>query len=404
MINTRIHDNCCGCQTCKLSCPTKAISMQYDDKGFLYPNIDEKKCINCNICENVCDFIKHDKNNNTIINSYAFQIEDKDKLYQSTSGGAFTLLSDYILKSSGYIVGTILTENFETKYIFGNKEEMRDSMRGSKYVQSFTDNIFCDVYSLLKNNKKVLFIGTPCHVAALNSYLNFKKANIANLYTIDFICHGVASEKIFKEHLHYLEQKYKSSIVNYLFRDKKYGWCHTETAIFSDGKCKSNKSVYQLKELFQNNINLRESCYHCAYANKNRVSDITIGDFWGADEILHKYDFKGVSLILTNTSKGEFLLRKSTVDYSKSYLFENFYHPLHQGGLNHPVEKPKDSDLFWELYFENGYEKAIDEYAPISNTYMLYIYLKRIIHFFKLDSFFIKMKVLMRGKTNGTLK
>lgn len=404
MIDTEKLDNCCGCQSCKLICPTNAISMFYDDKGFIYPKINSKLCIHCNLCESVCNFINHNDGKNTIINQYAFQINDKYKLYNSTSGGAFTMLSDYILSNNGFIVGTIMDNDMKTKYIIGNTEKTRDNMRGSKYVQSLTGNIFKEIYILLKKGNKVLFIGTPCHVGALYSFLKLKKIKLDNLYTIDFICHGVQSEKIFKEHINYLERKFNSKIINYNFRDKKYGWCHTETATFINGKQKSDKSVFRLKELFQKNIDLRDSCYCCVYSNKNRVSDITIGDFWGADELLKKYDFKGVSLILTNTNKGENLLKNSLKKYKYAYFVKSTNHILNQGGLNKAAEKSIDSDNFWKLYFEKGYLVAINKYAYISNQYMIYVYLKRLIHFFRLDSFFIKLKFIIKDVQDVNIK
>ena len=186
-----------------------------------------------------------------------------------------------------------------------NKDE-RTAFKGSKYIQSHMNNTIKSVISDLKDNKKVLFSGTACQVAGVNSVA---KENTNNLYTCDLICHGVPSERVFKDYLKYIEEKYNKKIKEFIFRDKSFGWhSHIETIIFEDG---TKISLEYFKRLFYRHNILRLSCYECNYANTHRPADITIADFWGVDELFPEFDDdKGVSLVIINSEKGKKLFNK----------------------------------------------------------------------------------------------
>ena len=186
---------CCGCMACASVCPQGAISKIENSKGFIVPAIDDTKCINCGLCLRVCDFKKeHDKQSN-IEKAFSLVINDKAILKDSTSGGAFTSLSDVVLSKKGYVVGSVMESDFNVHHAIVSDQVSRDAMRGSKYVQSDTDGIFSKIKELLNGEVNVLFVGTPCQCGALRSFLG---KDYDNLIVVDFLCHGVPNNKMFK--------------------------------------------------------------------------------------------------------------------------------------------------------------------------------------------------------------
>lgn len=393
MIDTTNKANCAGCRACEHICPKYAINMKKDKKGFLYPEIDYDLCIQCDLCEKVCDFRNRERDVNNISKIYYYQSNDEKILNSSTSGGAFSALSDILLNKEGYVAGAVLDRNLNAIQILTNDSSDRNRMKGSKYIQSDTCNTYKETKRLLKNKHYVVYTGTPCQIGGLKSYLELDKTiDMSYLYTIDFICHGTPSPKIFKDHISYLEKKYGYEAVDYKFRDKKYGWCHTETIQFKNGKNKSSIAVQQLKEIFYKNLNLRECCYNCAYANKHRPSDITIADFWGVDKLLEKYDYKGTSMIICNNKRAIDLVNM----IEQGICFEVSDVELKQGGLNKPAIPEDDVEVFWHDYFSNDYNFLIEKYAKLSKKMIIRIKLKQFIHIISMDSFFITIKHKMK--------
>lgn len=349
----KIKSECSGCSACCNICPTEAIIMVPDGLGFLFPYIDENKCINCNRCKDVCSF--NDKYMFTFEHIepkiFAVRHRDSKEIETSRSGAAFIALSEWILNKNGVVYGAAFNDSLvviHKKAI--NKRELKE-LKGSKYVQSDITGIFLKIKEDLKSGKKVLFSGTPCQTAGLNSFLkNFDKRN---LYLVDIICHGVPSPNIFKDYLAYLENKYDSKIKIFKFRDKNdIGWSkHVESIDFG------NKKIYsrEYANLFGENIMFRESCYNCYFTNLNRPSDITVGDYWGWEKTDKEFnrDDKGVSLILCNTLKGLNLFNdiKNRL-YFKEVLKENCMQP----NLEAPSEKNSKYDIFVEDYISYGYK------------------------------------------------
>lgn len=344
---------CSGCSACFNICPTEAIRMVPDELGFLFPYIDENKCINCNLCEQVCSF------NNKYI--FAFEhIEPKifavrhrefKEIETSRSGAAFIALSEWVLNQNGVVYGAAFNESLVVIHKRATNKIELNEFKGSKYVQSDTTGIFLKIKDDLKNGKKVLFSGTPCQTAGLNSFLG--KSDKRNLYLVDIICHGVPSPNIFKDYLVYLENKYEKKIKKFNFRDKHdIGWSkHVESIDFGDKKIYSREYT----KLFYENIMLRESCYNCYFTNLNRPSDITIGDYWGWQKTDKEFnrDDKGVSLVLCNTLKGLNLFNdiKNKL-YFKEVLKENCMQP----NLEKPSEKNFQYDIFIKDYINHGYK------------------------------------------------
>lgn len=290
--------HCSGCSSCFNICPNNAIQMKENDEGFLYPFINKHKCNNCGLCERVCPILKDIFNNEPLF-YYAMQAYDENILYNSSSGGVFYYLSTHILNKGGYVCGASF-ENKELKHIIIDNKQDLPKLMGSKYVQSDIGNIYKQIKTILENGKLVFFSGTPCQVAGLKCFLN-KDYN--NLLTVDVICHGVPSPKVFKKYL----DNYNITDEKIYFREKSNGWNQYNFLI-------KNKYGNIIKENFRqntyikgflNNLYLRNSCSTCQYTKIQRCSDITIGDFWKVENMHENFkNDKGTSLVLINSKKG----------------------------------------------------------------------------------------------------
>lgn len=304
MIEIRTKEDCCGCYACYNICPKECITMESDNEGFWYPKIDKNKCIDCNLCEKVCPIINPVKRANSKKIAYAGMNKDDQIRVKSSSGGIFSILAEYIIKNNGIIYGASFDENFNIKHkrILCNTD--LDLLRGSKYVQSSIGDIYKQVKSDLESNRQVLFTGTPCQVEGLRSYL---RKEYVNLITMDFICHGVPSPLVWKKYLEEMKKSKQENIKNIYFRNKDIGWKVFSLKIIFDEKIYINNLSKDLfMKGFLQDVYLRPSCYSCKFKKINRVSDITVADFWGIEKVLPKMDDdKGTSLIVIHSEKGK---------------------------------------------------------------------------------------------------
>ena len=217
---------CYGCSACCVSCPVNAITMTVDEKGFRYPEINLEQCIHCNKCIKACQRVHSPNKNGEYLYVCAMQHKSLDVLKLCSSGGAFVALSDYILSSGGVVVGAVFDPELKkVVHRIAHTVAERNKMCGSKYVQSDISDILLKTKEEVSTGKLVLFTGTPCQVSALKAFLENKDYD--NLYTIDVICHGVPSPKVFVSYIEYQEKKHSSSIKDYKFRSKKYGYEYT---------------------------------------------------------------------------------------------------------------------------------------------------------------------------------
>ena len=237
MIKVESPRDCCGCTACASICAHNAITMEPDALGFLYPKVDESKCVECGLCEKVCQFNDHYDRSLNLPRpiACAARHKDMDEVMKSRSGAAFVAISDYILEQGGVVYGAGYKDHFRVAHKRAATKEERDEFRGSKYVQSDLTGVFRQVKEDLKNGLTVLFSGTPCQTSGLNAYVGRKLRE--NLYLVDIVCHGVPGPYIWRDYLAYLEKKHASKITYVNFRDKElYGWkAHEETFKFENG-------------------------------------------------------------------------------------------------------------------------------------------------------------------------
>lgn len=344
METNKVTEFCTGCRACEQLCAHKAITMQSDSEGFLEAVINLDICIECGLCYKRCP-------QNTPIKkslpSRSLAVRDKDdvEIKRSASGGAFAVAARVILSHGGTVVGAAYNDNMTVNHIIIKDVEELFEIQSSKYVQSDTEDSYRQVKQLLKDGITVLYSGTPCQIAGLKVFL-YKDYD--NLYTMDLICHGVASPKLFAKYLLWLGKKMNGNIVYYNFRDKSSGWgldYMTKTKTRTKTKtCGLDPYYYH----FLCGDTYRECCYQCPYACGERVGDITIGDYWGIEkEHPEFYSIKGVSCLLINTNKGQRLWNMISNEFvTLESTFEKVVKANHN--LKHPLPRPAIRDHIYD--------------------------------------------------------
>lgn len=362
MIKIERKQECSGCAACVNICPKKAIMLLPDEDGFLYPNIDESKCIDCSLCDSVCQIELQFKKEEYQQAFFAFINNNEKHLKVSSSGGAFLAVAEYVFHHGGVVVGCAFDQNLKAVHtVTHDLAECIEKLCGSKYVQSEIQSTYAEVKQLLKNGKLVLYVGTPCQIEGL---LLFLKNKPTNLITMDLICHGISSPLLWKKHKEYLESKVHKKINQYYFRSKKReGWSLYYYYYYGKNRCKHGTSFLDRYFFdFLKGLNYRESCYVCRYANLNRVGDITIGDFWGAEKYIDGVDLSsGVSLIIINSSTGNEIMNqiKDHV-WLQRVSVENAIKENHN--LMQPTARPKERDQYYSECFSD-LEKWETKYA-----------------------------------------
>lgn len=355
MITITDKSHCSGCTACYTACPKHAITMIPDELGFKYPNVNKELCVECGICVKVCTFCNPTLNESPQ-RIYAARNLEKDEIKSSRSGALFPELYKTIIKENGVVYGAAFDESLFVKHIATTVEKECASFKGSKYVQSDLGDTFKSVITNLKDGKLVLFSGTPCQVSGLLSVVPSKLQS--SLYTVDIICHGVPSPQLFKDYLSYIENKHHSKVKKFNFRDKSInGWHdHKESAILENGDKVIDTTF---TNLFYTNCFFRESCYACPFACANRVSDITLGDLWGWEQIdkLLNSDDLGISLVFVNTEKGGMLLNQSKdVLLIKQIGLEQCM----QRNLKAPTSRPSFRNDILKTYNKDGFVHLIN--------------------------------------------
>ncbi|MBE5958502.1 MAG: 4Fe-4S dicluster domain-containing protein [Lachnospiraceae bacterium] len=295
-------DSCSGCGACAEVCPQKCIEMKADKFGFLYPVVDNHNCINCGKCRSVCHY--QNRGETKLPDKVMLAINRDSEIRNiSSSGGVFWSLGNAIIKSGGIVFGCILDSNINVVHSSASTLVELEKMLGSKYVQSVMGNTFEQVERQLINGRKVLFSGTPCQINSLYSYL---RKEYCNLYTVDFICHGVPSPLVWENYKAELEKKYYGKIVEGYFRDKTEGWkLFSMKLVFENGKIyRKNVKEDPFLRSFISDICLRKSCNNCAAKGIERCADFTLADLWGVKKIKPIFsDDRGVSALIIRGDK-----------------------------------------------------------------------------------------------------
>lgn len=316
MITITDKSQCCGCSACAQRCPRQCISMQMDNEGFLYPQVDISKCVDCHLCEKVCPVINQ-YDTRTPLKVYAAKNLDDEVRRLSSSGGIFTILAEQVIKSGGVVFGACWDDEWNIKHGYAECIDDLAKFRSSKYLQSIIGDTYLKAEQFLKAGRKVMFTGTPCQIAGLKHFL---RKEYDNLLAVEVICHSVPSPGVWQQ---YLTEKLqtlgwnKSNIQHISFRDKKTGWKtysfvieNRNGNIFTELSSKNAFMRGFLVDLYT-----RPSCHACPAKQLRSGSDITLGDFWGIESLMPKIDNdKGVSAIIVNSDKGKESLHNIKVE------------------------------------------------------------------------------------------
>lgn len=367
---------CTGCGLCVTICPVNAVSMKYNENGVIVSHVN-KKCINCGNCKRYCpsNNTKYCFHENSKV--YACFTKNKKERRTSTSGGVAAVFTKKILEEGGCGVGTVFMNQKVETILIKNQEEV-DLVKGSKYVQSDATKIYSAVAEMLSSGKRVVFIGTPCQNAAILKFVGERD----NLITVDLVCHGVPSQRYMKEHIQYVYDGENWEDVTFRKIDK----------VIFDLKDKKGKKVYKgniendnYVRAFSLGITFRESCYNCQFARKERITDITIGDFWGlGNNVAYPHDRRaGVSLVMVHTEKGRAFFESCRESFN---VVERTIEEAVEG--NEQLRTPKVSAYpkhknFLEYYQKIGFDDAVEKVMGEPDSNIMLYHLNNFISFFK---------------------
>lgn len=301
-------DTCTGCGACVQSCAKGAISMVEDREGFLQPHIDEKLCVGCRKCEQVCPVISPISIPQYFeTKAYAAINTDEDIRMQSSSGGVFYELAKWTIEQGGVVFGARWDEKWEVMHDYAENLEGVKAFMRSKYVQSRVEETYKQAKRFLDEDRWVLYSGTPCQMAGLHAFLG---KDYDKLIMVDLICHGVPSPGVWRK---YLKEATKGDkILNINFRDKTEGWC-THQCMVTTTSTTTRREQQMANPYFRGflrNVYLRKSCYHCVFRTYHRISDLTIADYWGVEKLCPEmHDDKGTSVVLVHSEKGAQLIK-----------------------------------------------------------------------------------------------
>jgi len=352
--------------------------MVEDKEGFLYPAIDENKCVHCGRCRNVCPILSKMPagfQRQVLPKTYACWINNDSIRLQSSSGGLFSAIAMSALDDGGVVFGAAFDENMHLHHIGVVDTASLEKLRRSKYIQSEIGDSYKLTKNFLDQGKLVFFMGTPCQIAGLNHYLG---KDYDNLITADLICHGVPSPGVFSKYVKYLENIYGCRLTNINFRDKRKGWSN---GFFVKANLNNGKEVMLTGKRncflygFGQNYFLRKSCYNCAFRRMPRQADFTLADFWGIQDKYPDEAYKGISCLLVNSSKGKkcFDLLNTKVSF-----FEEPFSKAKEANKNlyRSTAIPTVRELFFEDFAQKPFTSLIEKYLTPSLINRLGIFLK----------------------------
>lgn len=382
MKNICPEDLCTGCKACLNICPSQAIDIINNKYEIPEAKINEEKCTKCNLCIKVCP-VNNPPPFNQPRKCYASWNKDESLQSECASGGVASTISDYIVNNNGYVCGAVFDRSNVLKHICTNDKQKIKLMRKSKYVQSDIQLSFREIKSLLNSNVDVAFIGTPCQVAGLK---NFLKKDYYNLYSIDIICHGTPPITYFNEWIERIIPNVETPIeVSFRGKTDKSLKIIKDNKVIYNNNCHKDAYFYS----FLNGLISRENCYKCSYTKEDRVSDMTLGDFWGINRETMINSFKGkISVVLTNTEKGEKLFQNISTNLTfeqreiKEAVDGN-------GQLRRPSIIHNKRSEFLNYYPKVGFVKSLKKIGIITEIKILSI---------KLSKPYQKLKTIIKRK------
>jgi coenzyme F420-reducing hydrogenase beta subunit len=341
--------------------------MQPDEEGFLYPTIDSSRCVDCRRCIDVCPLIRQGNFKATAPSQfYVARHKSAAVLWQSTSGGAFTAVSDAVFRQGGVVYGVDYDEDFHVLHRRAETPEQRDRMRISKYVQSNLRDTFTRIKLDLAAGKKVLFSGTPCQAAGLRGFMA-NSPLVAGLFICDIICHSIPSPQIWQDYKRLLERENGGKLASVQFRSKKDGWSRENSnkgflfTMENKPEVQEDDRFYHL--FFKSGAITRPACSQCRFTDVQRASDLTIADYWGIERYSPEwFNPLGVSLIMVNSPQGRLLFEQAGQDMmvqerpQAEALNE-------QKRLREPSALPAGRSQFWQEYRSFGLEYVINKYG-----------------------------------------
>ena len=345
MITIDDKSRCSGCTACVNGCPVKCISMKADSEGFLYPSVDQTLCIGCGRCLDICPY--NSEHVGVPLSAYAVRAGSEPV---SSSGGAVAAIASRWVADGGCVYGAAFDDSLQVCHIKADSQEDLRRLNTSKYVQSRLDDTFEQIRGLLTQGHRVLFIGTPCQVAGLKSFVGHN----TSLLTVQIACHGVPSPKLWNSYLTAMEKTLGGRMQSVNFRDKSNNWKCYNVAYRScakELKVPFNQDTYMLAYL--QHLSLRPSCYECEFRGTS-CADVVAGDLWNADVLLPDYfDGKGFTLIAVYTESGQVILDKLNNDGDLSYCVPVNYasavdsNPGFGASFSHPKQR---QEFFSGLY------------------------------------------------------
>lgn len=309
MISITDKKSCCGCGACAQACGLNCITMVADAEGFLYPSVDLERCVECGACEKACPVL-HPEEKPEEITVFAARCSEEEIRKASSSGGVFSLLAEAVMAEGGAVFGAAFDGDFLVAHKMARNRQELGALMGSKYLQSRIGDTYLQAEALLKSGTPVLYTGTGCQIAGLKTYL---KKEYDNLYTVEVLCHGVPSPRIWQKYLQWQKEKHQGQILAASFRDKSSGWRQYSLRLDFDNGCQYSKPNAEepYTKLFLSEICLRPSCHDCKFRESRSGADLTIGDAWGIEKWMPEMDDdKGTSIVIVNTPKGQALLER----------------------------------------------------------------------------------------------
>lgn len=367
-INIQDARDCCGCTACAAVCPMGAITMQPNVMGFLYPVIDDSRCIDCSLCAKTCQFNDHYKRHKNYDSQVIYGIRHKDEkeLEKSQSGAASWAIIEAFLQVPGSVYGAAFQTVYHVAHSKACSLDDAQKFRCSKYVQSDLRGVFTDVKNELKEGCRVLFFGTGCQIAGLKAAIPDKLQN--ELMTIDIVCHAGPSPAVWESYVRYVEDKNQNKVLSAAFRNKRFGWhSHIETFVL-DNSTKEIESI-SFRKLFYDHVIVRPSCTKCYFTNMQRVGDMTICDFWGWEKYYSEWnDNKGVSVLMLNSERGrEFFEELRKFILFKESSAEKCIQPQLQTPITANMQVIENAE---RIFAKKGYKGLARKYGNKNSIYL----------------------------------